>query len=154
MPTQEMRTMGIRFWRGLLIGVAVFEVLSCLAGCFMLVYDGKGIFGDVLKDTAFAGQYVLGGLLLGLVVGGTQAVALAGQLRRSPWAWLAHAVAGFTMVIWIFGEVGVLGAMVGIHVFYFAMGLLQIGGVLVVLGLFDFSRSPDPQLGHKPPKQS
>jgi hypothetical protein len=119
-----------------LLGVAIFEVASALLGCFMLLYDGLGIFGDVLKGTTFEGQYVLGGLLLGVVVGGTQAIAVIGQLRRRGWAWIAHTVAGFTMAIWIFGEVGVLGAMVAIHVFYFAAGLLQIGAVMVVLGLF------------------
>lgn len=140
MPAQGTSRASVRFWRGLLLGVAIFEVLSALVGCFMLLYDGKGIFADVLKGTAFDGQYVLGGLLLGVVVGGTQALALTGQLSRKPWAWLAHTVAGFAMVIWIFGEVGVLASMAFIHVFYFAMGLLQIGAVMVVLGLFGFNR--------------
>ena len=132
---------GGRFWRGILLGVAIFEALSCLAGCFMLLYDGKGIFMDVLKGTAFDGQYVLAGLLLGVVGGGTQVVALVGQLQRRPWAWLAHTVAGFAMVIWIFGEVGVLGSMAFIHVLYFGTGLLQVGAVMVVLGLFCFNES-------------
>jgi hypothetical protein len=73
------------------------------------------------------------GVILGVVVGGIQAVALVAQYGRFRLAWGLHAVAGLTMMIWIFVELVIMLAWSLLHSIYFASGLIQT--VLAVLAL-------------------
>jgi hypothetical protein len=80
------------------------------------------------------------GLILGVIVGGTQLVALIAQRRRYVLAWGLHAASGLVMMIWIFVEIALLLVWSPLHGVYFLTGLVQT--VLAVLALSVRGRSP------------
>lgn len=118
---------------GLLV-VAAFQILSTLSGALMLVFASQW-FAPVLDPTPLAGQYDLAAILLGVVVGGLQWVAVFVHLRRPRWLPLAHTAAGTMMIGWIFGECLVINAFVWFHAFWGGLGVLQLLLVLVALGV-------------------
>ena len=73
-------------------------------------------------------------MILGVAIGGTQAVALLAQVRR--WLFCA-AFAGCGMVVWIVVEVTIMQSFVVLHAIYLGAGLLQIGLVLLRPGMLD-----------------
>lgn len=122
--------------RALRIGLAVtagFNLVSAVIGMVGLTLaGGMGLPLEWLDGTGFA-SYVWPGIILGVVVGGSQAVALVAQRGRYRAAWGLHAAAGLTMMIWIFMEIAILLVWSPLHGIYFAAGLVQT--VLVVLAL-------------------
>lgn len=93
---------------------------------------GMGLPAEWLEGSVFA-SYFWPGVILGVVVGGAQAAALATQYRRLEMAWGMHAAAGLIMVIWIFVEVALLLVWSPLHAVFFSSGVIQI--VLAVLAL-------------------
>jgi ABC-type transport system involved in cytochrome bd biosynthesis fused ATPase/permease subunit len=62
---------------------------------------------------------VVPGLILGIVVGGTQLAASVALLARRSWVILLSAIAVFGMLIWIFLEMAVLNAYSWLQTLYF-----------------------------------
>lgn len=120
--------------RGLLLGVAIFQILSTLVGFFELLTVPEW-FEPMLRGSPFAGQYVVAALLLGVVVGGFQWAAVFIHLRRPRWLPLGHALAGIVMIGWIAGECLVLDSFMWAHALWGGMGLVQVVLVLVLLGV-------------------
>lgn len=89
------------------MGIAVFQILSTLLGAVELLVAPQW-FAPLLEDTVFAGRYALAALLLGVVVGGFQWVAVVVHLRMRRWLPLGHALDGTVMTGWIAGECLVL----------------------------------------------
>lgn len=113
--------------------VAWFNLLSALAGMAGLTLGhGLGFPLEWLEGTGFS-SYTGPGIILGVVVGGTQGLALAAQYRHMALAPALHAAAGVAMLIWIFIELAVILTWSPLHGVYFAAGLLQV--VLAVLAL-------------------
>jgi len=113
--------------------VAWFSLVSALAGMAGLtVGGGMGIPLEWIEGTAFS-SYLWPGVILGVVVGGVQALALAAQYGRFELAWGLHAAAGLVMIIWIFVEIALMLVWSPLHGIYFATGLVQV--VLAVLAL-------------------
>ncbi|MBX6342793.1 MAG: hypothetical protein IRY97_10070, partial [Thermomicrobiaceae bacterium] len=108
-----------------LIGLLGFGAVSAAAGGIGLVGGGIEFPRDWLEGTPFA-SYVGPGLILGLVVGGSQLAALVAVLRHAGWARLAAAAAGCAMMGWIVGEVVLVGSrdgvMLGLQALYFLNG--------------------------------
>ncbi|WEK61019.1 MAG: hypothetical protein P0Y60_17215 [Candidatus Microbacterium colombiense] len=116
-----------------LIGIAAFNLLSALAGMVGLtVGGGMGIPLDWIEGSIFD-SYVWPGVILGVVVGGVQALALVAQFRGYTVAWGLHATAGLTMMIWIFVEIAIMLVWSPLHGIYFITGLVQT--ILAVLAL-------------------
>lgn len=134
--------------RSVRIGLAVtagFNLISALIGMVGLtVAGGMGLPQEWLDGTGFA-SYFWPGVILGVVVGGTQAVALVAQRGRYRAAWGLHAAAGLTMMTWIFVEIAVMLVWSPLHGIYFATGLVQTA--IVVLGLGAW---PRPFLDRRP----
>ncbi|WP_344755009.1 hypothetical protein [Gryllotalpicola koreensis] len=122
-----------------LLVVGIFNALSAFAGGVPLIArpDGTamGMPLSMLDGTPFS-SFLWPGVVLFVVVGGTQALAVAAQLRRRTWAAAAAAVGGFGLAIWIFVEVLLLGGFTVLYVLYFGTALLQLAALLVSLGLF------------------
>jgi len=122
--------------RALRIGLYVtawFNLISALVGMVGLtVGGGLGLPLEWLEGSIFT-TYFWPGVILGVTVGGIQAVALAAQYGRRRLAWGLHAAAGLTMMIWIFVEIAVMLVWSPLHGVYFATGLIQ--SVLAVLAL-------------------
>ena len=122
--------------RALRIGLYVtawFNLLSALIGMAGLtIGGGLGIPLEWLEGSVFT-SYFWPGMILGVVVGGAQAFALAAQYGRYRLAWGLHATAGLTMMIWIFVEIAIMLVWSPLHGIYFATGLVQ--AILAVLAL-------------------
>lgn len=123
-----------RLLRGLLLGVGIFHILSAVGGAIGLLSPGSiGIPIDIISSTGLT-NYFWPAMVLLFIVGGTQAVAVVTQLKRSPLYLFFAAVAGFGMIIWIFVELAIMGGFAVLHGIYFASGTIQL---VVVCGLLD-----------------
>jgi hypothetical protein len=128
-------------WRRVLLGVGVFNALSALAGGVLLVVGGftngsggMGIPLSVLDGTPFD-SFLWPGVILAVVVGGTQGLAVLLQLARDQWAPVAAAVAGFGLLIWMFAEVAMLPGFNVLQGIYFGTGVLQLAVLTAALGV-------------------
>ena len=124
--------------RWLLIVLNLLNAASCALGWFYLVVAGApGMsVAESLRPGTFD-SFVVPGWILLVVVGGMHLVAAIMLLRRRPSAAFWSAASGTTMVIWIYVEVVL---MTGTHLFHHiwgALGLLELGGTLILLGLLD-----------------
>ena len=116
-----------------LLVVAGFSLISAIAGMVGLtVGNGMGLPLEWIEGSVFS-SYVWPGVILGVVVGGSQALCLLAQVRRFALAWALHAAAGLIMMIWIFVEIAIMLVWSPLHGIFFAAGLVQT--VLAVLAL-------------------
>jgi hypothetical protein len=131
MTSEQLRTYANRA----LITVSVFNAVSAVGGGIgMVVADGLSMPKSMLADSPFS-TFLVPGLILFLVVGGTQSAASVLLLAKRPSALLASAVAGFGMLIWIIVEVAVIHAFNGAHLTYVVSGFLQLILVFALLGI-------------------
>ena len=113
--------------------VAWVNLLSALVGMVGLtVGGGLGIPLEWIAGSVFT-SYFWPGIILGVIVGGMQALALVAQYGRFALAWGLHAAAGLIMMIWIFVEIAIMLVWSPLQGIYFATGLIQT--VLAVLAL-------------------
>lgn len=87
----------------------------------------------LLQDSPFS-SYLVPGLILALVVGGTHLAAFVLTLRRARPAGFVTAVAAFAILIWIFVQM-VFIPFSALQALYFAVGLAELGFLLLSLGL-------------------
>jgi hypothetical protein len=123
-----------RLWRILLLVVAGFNALSAIGGGIGLIAPGSlGMPSAWIDGTGFS--YVTTGVILLVVVGGTQTAAFVLLLLRRPYALLANAVAGFGMVLWIYVEVALLPVSSILQTIYIGTGIAQLALTLACLGV-------------------
>ena len=123
------------FARRSLMVITGFNVVSALLGSVILLVPGPlSVPTELLNGTIFS-SYLVPGVILGVVVGGTQGIAFVLQLRRRAARHLWTVIAGFGMVIWIVTEMGMLSTFVGAQLLYLAIGLLQLACVFALLGV-------------------
>jgi hypothetical protein len=118
-----------------LIVLLGFGALSAFGGSVLAVgFNGAGVPLEYLAASPFT-SYIVPGLVLGLVVGGTQlAAAIALRTCRGA-ALLLSAVAGFGMLIWTFVELAVIKQYSWLQTAYFVLGGLELIFVLALLGI-------------------
>jgi hypothetical protein len=75
------------------------------------------------------------GLVLGVVVGGTQLAAAVTILTKRRSALLQSAIAGFGMLIWVFVELAIIRQYSWLQSAFFAFGVLELILVLALLGI-------------------
>ncbi len=118
-----------------LVALLFFGALSSFVGAVIgVAANGAGVPLSYLDHTPFT-SFVLPGLILGVVVGGTQlggAIALLAKHRQGP---LLATVAGFGMLIWIFAELAILRQYSWLQTGYFALGGVELILVLALLGV-------------------
>lgn len=121
--------------RRTLVGLLFFGALSAAAGAVLgVAANGAGVPLTYLEGSPFT-SYLVPGLILGVVVGGTQlaaAIALVMKRRHGP---LLAAIAGFGMQIWIFAELAIIKEYSWLQTTYFVLGVLELALVLVLLGI-------------------
>lgn len=123
-----------RLWRTLLLVVAGFNALSAVGGGIGLMAPGSlGMPTWWIEESGFT--FFGAGLILLIVVGGTQVLAFVLLLTRRPWALFANAVAGFGMVLWIYIEVVLLPVYSVLHTIYIAAGIAQLALTFACLGV-------------------
>lgn len=118
----------------LLVLAGAQGVVCVAAGLWLVATDGAGVPEEWAGDLPFT-RWLVPGLLLAVVIGGTQLLALALDLRRHRLALAAHATAGLTMMIWTYVEVAVLPVYSGLHTLFLALGTAQVVLVLLALGV-------------------
>lgn len=117
-----------------LLGLLVFGAVSAVAGLVIAVPGGGAGFPlSALEGTPFT-SFVVPGLILGVVVGGTQLAAAVAVARGRASGLFLAAVAGCGMLIWIFTELAMIGYSV-LQTIYFALGLLELVLVVLLLGV-------------------
>jgi hypothetical protein len=79
-------------------------------------------------------SYLVPGLALAVVLGGIHLVAFVLVFRTAPFAAFAAAAAGYAALIWIFVQMIVIPFSF-LQAVYFAAGLLELGLVLLALGV-------------------
>lgn len=125
--------------RRTLIVVLFFGAASAvLGGVLGMAFGGAGVPLDYLDGTVFS-SFVGPGLILLVVVGGTQAAGAIALLRHAPYAQAIASVAGFGMVIWIVAELAIISEYSFLQAVYLGVGIVELGLVLVIAGVF---RSP------------
>ena len=124
--------------------VAWFNLASALLGMAGLTLGFMPIPTEWIEGSVFT-SYVWPGVILGVVVGGSQALALAAQYGRYRLAAGMHAAAGLIMMIWIFVEIAIMLVWSPLHGIYFATGLIQTTLAVLALGAW-----PRPFLARSP----
>lgn len=121
--------------RGVLLAVGVFNALSAIGGGIGLLTPGSmGLPLRLLEGSVFT-SYLWPAIVLIVVVGGTQALAVVADLLRWRTALFWAAFAGFAMVLWIFVELAIVQGFSVLHGIYFATGIVQLALVLALLGV-------------------
>ena len=112
-----------------------FNALSAIAGGIaVLVTDGLGMPMSFLASGPFT-SFAWPGVILAVVVGGSQVLAGGLLIARREASLLWAAVAGFVMLVWIFVETIMIGGGSFLQVLYFATGGAEIILVLALLGI-------------------
>jgi hypothetical protein len=118
-----------------LLGLLYFGVVSCLIGAVMgVALNGGPIPTAFLAGTPFD-SYLVPGLILGLVVGGTQLVAVIMFQRNRAASLVWCVVAGFGMMTWIFLEIAIIKQYSFLQSIYFGLGVAELTLVLALLGI-------------------
>lgn len=120
-------------WYALIV-VSVFSALSAVAGGVAVIPNWIGLPPSMLDGSPFD-SYVVPGLVLLLVVGGTQVVATVQLFMRRPSALLWAAVAGFAMIIWIVVETAIIRGFSVLQGIYLGTGIAQVALVVALLGV-------------------
>jgi hypothetical protein len=92
-----------------------------------------------LEGSPFS-SYLVPGLLLAIVVGGTQAVAFLLGVTRSDLDLLGAAAAAIGLLIWVFVQMMFIPFSF-LQALYFGLGIAETGLVLVALGILGLSRA-------------
>ena len=79
--------------------------------------------------------------MLALVLGGLNAIAFVLLLQRRPSALLAAATAGYASIIWIFVQMMVIPFSF-LQAVYFIAGAVELGLVMLLLGLLPITSTP------------
>ena len=115
--------------RKMSIGLLAFGAVSAVSGGIALLAGTVQFPAEWLAGTIFS-SYTIPGLILAVVVGGSQLVALYAGLRRPRWAEVATGVAGAILAGWIIGEILIVGSEPGImralQAIYALNGLLEM----------------------------
>ncbi|MCU1506352.1 MAG: hypothetical protein QOG18_1732 [Microbacteriaceae bacterium] len=127
--------------------LTIFGALSAFGGAVIALSGGGGVPTSYLDGSPFA-SFVIPGLILGIVVGGTQTVAVVALFQRRSWAPLSCAIAGFGMTIWIFAELAIIGEYFWLQTLYFGLGILELAFVLALLGAVPSTIRPQAASGH------
>jgi hypothetical protein len=115
--------------------LATFNAVSAVGGAIgIFLTDGLGMPKSFLAGSPFP-NFFLPGLLLLVVVGGTQVITAVLLFRdRSPALFWA-AFAGFTMVTWILAETAIIRGFSVLQALYYLTGVGEIVLVLALLGI-------------------
>jgi len=118
----------------ILIGLLAFVGLAAVGGGIgLMVANGSGLPADTLSYSLFD-SFVVPGLLLAIVVGGSQLVAAYLLLANRRHGLATSLLAGFILLAWIYGELYVTHAHSWLQTLMFAIGIIEVGFVALMHG--------------------
>ena len=128
--------------RGLVIALALFSAVSAIGGGIELVVwrAGNGYFPLALLDHTPFASFLVPGLMLAIVVGGTSLASALTALRRSRAAVDITILAGAALTLWILAEVAMMRGVHWLHAVFGALGV-----TILVLGVHAALRSRSPR---------
>jgi hypothetical protein len=103
---------------------------AIFSGFFIVKTNGLNIPQSLLENTPFR-SFIIPGLILTIIVGGTQLIAGIFQLRNNKYASEVSAVAGFGIMIWIYTQLSMILQFHWLQSLYFYLGIVIL--ILVVL---------------------
>lgn len=109
-----------------LLALEVFVGVGAVVGGIGVATSGIGLPLGWLEGSPFR-SYVVPGLVLLVVVGGSQFAAATAVWRRREWGTAASLVAGLILVGWISVQVVIIGLRSWLQPFYLVVGLLIVG---------------------------
>ena len=117
----------IRHWklRTALLALDLFVGLTAVFGGMVLLLGISQMPIEWLRNTPFR-SYLVPGVVLMVIVGGSAAVAAVATWVKSEWDAFASLVAGVILTGWIFIEVAMIGLQSALQPFYLLLGLLMI----------------------------
>lgn len=121
------------YWT-LLVVTVLQATAAVLGGIALIATDGLGMPATMLQNSPFH-SFLWPGLILLVVVGGTQVTAAIALVRRADSADFWAAVAGLGMIIWIFVETMLVSEPSWLQPLFFATGVIQLALVLVLEGI-------------------
>ena len=113
-------------WGRVLLVLFFVNGFSAVAGSSGVL---KGLlpFPEVwLQGTPFH-SYLVPGLILGVVVGGSQFAAVYFLFRHESLNRIASLIAGLVLIGWMIGELALIGFQAPIQVWFVTLGLLEVG---------------------------
>lgn len=121
-------------WTTLLVTQMLLALAAIAGGAGLLLTNGLGIPASALETGPF-NSFLWPGVLLLIVIGGTQLMAVILQLRGSVYYLAAAAIAGMGLLIWIFTQVMILTEYSLLQPSIFAAAVLQLSLTLLCLGI-------------------
>lgn len=118
-----------------LVVLAALTAVAAVGGAIGLLLPGSLGAPLALLDGSVFSDFTVPALLLGVVIGGLQAVAAIAAARRSRGWLLWSTIAGFAMVVFIFVELAIMRGFSFLHGLFFTTGLGQLALVLALLGV-------------------
>jgi hypothetical protein len=139
--TRPNQTSAARLYRAGLLTLQAFVGATALGGGVTLIVGALNPRVSTvltppvtyLSDTPFS-SYLVPGLLLAGIVGGTHVAALVLTLRRHSWSVFASAGAAFALLILVFVQM-VFIPFSFLQAVYFAAGIAEVGLVMLALGI-------------------
>jgi hypothetical protein len=126
-PSQQTAPTGsLTLWGRILLTLFLLNGFGGFVGGIGVMKDALP-FPDVwLRDTPFH-SYFFPGLILCLIVGGSQLAAAFTILWRQSLARTFSLLAGFVLTGWMIGELRLIGFRAPIQVWFLALGLTEVG---------------------------
>jgi hypothetical protein len=116
----------VTVWGRILLVLFFFIGLGAIAGSIGVMKNFMPFPEVWLQGTPFH-SYFFPGLILCLVVGGSQLVAAFILVWRDSAARVASLIAGLVLTGWMAGELALIGFQAPIQVFFITIGLLEVG---------------------------
>ena len=119
-----------------LAALMVFQGLSGLVGCCVLVADPSGGILE-LPVTTLAGSpfpdFLIPGLILGSVLGVFPVIVAHGLWRGTRWAWVGSLGVSVALIVWILVEIAIIGyhADPPLQAIYGALGVAMLALTLL-----------------------
>jgi hypothetical protein len=128
--------MSYRILRLTLLVLTGFVGLTALGGGAAILSGLINMPLAWLQNTPFS-SYILPGLILTIIVGGSAVIAAVTMLVDHEMEVLTSLVAGVILVTWISAEIAMLGLTIWLQPFYLAIGLIIIV-LAACLGALEF----------------
>ena len=123
--------------RRTLVGLHLFNAVSAVGGGIALAADLLGVPTVLLRHTPFD-SFIVPGIFLAVIIGGSATVGAAALLAHRPRALVTSAAAGAVMVGWILGETLLVEG------FSWLQGLYLATGSIIVVASIRRSRATTP----------
>lgn len=109
----------------------IIGITAVVGGINLIATNGLGMPISYLEHSPFQ-SFIFPGLLLSIIIGGTNIIASVLVIKKSDFMLEFSAVAGFGIMLWIFGELYIIGHSHWLQVLYFALGTIILISIMLM----------------------